>query len=260
MFTKTEAIVLRVHPWSNSSHLVTWLTPAHGRVTTRVKGACRPKSFCLGQYDLFYTCELIFYTRDTGGVHSIREVSPLHLREALRENWRSACAANYYADLACHASVPMQESRAHFNLLQRDLDALCASTPTTADILLHEARLLKLLGFTPHLAHCPHCRTHTNHPVRYSITAAHPLCEHTRPAAPSDHVLTLPLGVLNALSDLFQTGRVSPPENFSLDIRRFLGIFMRHHLELPMSARRTLFDLFSSLPVAPCAPPPRNHT
>ena len=255
MFTKTEAIVLRVHPWSNSSHLVTWLTPAHGRVTTRVKGANRPKSFFLGQYDLFYTCELIFYTRETGGVHSIREASSLNLREPLRDNWRAACAANYYADLAHHASVPMQESRAHFNLLQRDLDALCAATPTTADILLHEARLLKLLGFTPNLAHCPQCHTHPHQPVRYSVTAARPLCEHTRPAAPSDHVLTLPFGVLRALANLFQSGRGFSPENFSLDIRRFLGIFMRHHLELPMSARRTLFDLFNSLPVAPCASP-----
>jgi len=279
MFVKTSAIVLRVHPWSNSSHLVTWITPGHGRVTTRVKGACRPKSMFLGQYDLFYTCELIFYTRDTGGVHSIREVSPLNLREPLRHDWRAASTANYYADLACHVSVPMQESRAHYALLQHDLDALCNATPTLNDILRHEARLLKLLGLSPGLAHCPQCHTHPLQAVRYSVTAAQPLCEHTRPPAHNDRILTVPLGVLTALARLFQergfpirenvqergfairenektTTRIENPrpQNFLLGIRRFLGIFMRLHIDLPMGSRRTLFDLFSSLPARHAQP------
>ncbi len=255
MFTSTEAIVLRVHPWSNSSHLVTWLTPDYGRVTTRIKGACRPKSPFLGQYDLAYTCELIFYTRETGGVHSIREVSPLNLREPLRHNWRAAATANYYIDLAARVTLPMQESRRHFDLLERDLDALCAVTPAIPDILRHEARLLQLLGLFPNLDPCPHCHLHPLQSLRYSISSAKPLCAHTRPPAPSDTLLTLPLGVLHALSRLLNpalsTASSAEPfsaHDFSLGIRRFLGIFIRHHVELSMSTRRTLFDLFSSLP------------
>jgi len=250
MFTKTEAIVLRVHPWSNTSHLVAWLTPCHGRVTTRVKGACRPRSFFLGQYDLFYTCELVYYTRETGGVHSIREVSPLNTREALRENWRSACAANYYAGLAFQTGMPMQESRAHYALLERDLDTLCGGVPHPFDILLHEARLITLLGLAPVLTPCPACHADPARHVRYSLTAARPLCEHTRPAAANDLVLTLPAGVLQALGLLFNAGPAAPPppQKFWLAISRFLAIFMRLHIELPMGARRTLFDLFNSLP------------
>ena len=250
MFTTTEAIVLRVHPWGNTSHLVVWLTPRHGRVTTRVKGACRPKSFFLGQYDLFYTCELVFYTRETGGVHSIREVSPLNPREALRDNWRSACAANYYADLALHTAMPMQDSRAHYRLLENDLDALCGGIPHPSDILSHEARLVKLLGLAPVLTPCPECQAGPARPVRYSVSAARPVCEHTRPPAANDLVLTLPAGVLQALDRLFNAPGTPPcfPQEFWLVIFRFLGIFMRLHIELPMGARRTLFDLFNSLP------------
>ena len=36
---KTEGIVLAIRPWSRTSHIVTWLTPDHGCVTTLVKGA-----------------------------------------------------------------------------------------------------------------------------------------------------------------------------------------------------------------------------
>ena len=76
---KTKGIVLDIHPWSRTSHVTTWLTPDHGPVTTLVKGAVRPKSSFLGQYDLFYTCELVYYARAKSELHAIREVSPLDL-------------------------------------------------------------------------------------------------------------------------------------------------------------------------------------
>jgi phosphoesterase RecJ-like protein len=57
---KTLGIVLSIRPWSQTSHVVTWLT-LNGVITTLVKGALRPKSAFIGQYDLFYTCELVYY-------------------------------------------------------------------------------------------------------------------------------------------------------------------------------------------------------
>ena len=63
--------------------MVSWLTPDTGVVSTVVKGAVRPKSAFLGQYDLFYECELVYYVRERGDAHAIREVSPLKMREGL---------------------------------------------------------------------------------------------------------------------------------------------------------------------------------
>ena len=63
--TKTEAICLDIRPWSRTSHVVRWMTP-DGPVTTVVKGAVRPKSAFLGQYDLNYTCEIVYYSRAKG--------------------------------------------------------------------------------------------------------------------------------------------------------------------------------------------------
>ena len=73
MMEKTKAIVLRITPYSKTSQIVSWITPDHGRLTTLVKGACRPKSAFLGQYDLFYTCEVIFYKNDRHTVHIMKE-------------------------------------------------------------------------------------------------------------------------------------------------------------------------------------------
>ena len=77
---KTQGIVLSIHPWSQTSHVVTWLTPDHGPVTTLVKGAVRTKSAFLGQYDLFYRCDLLYYARASGDLHALREVTPRNLR------------------------------------------------------------------------------------------------------------------------------------------------------------------------------------
>ena len=84
---KTQGIVLAIRPWSQTSHVVTWLTPDHGPVTTLVKGAVRAKSAFLGQYDLFYRCDLLYYARASGDLHALREVTPRNLRERLRGDW-----------------------------------------------------------------------------------------------------------------------------------------------------------------------------
>ena len=92
---KTEAVCLRIYPWSRTSHIVHWLTP-HGRLATVVKGATRPKSAFLGQYDLNYTCEIVYYLGSRGDLHALRECSPENARASLRGN----LAALLLADLA----------------------------------------------------------------------------------------------------------------------------------------------------------------
>ncbi len=84
MIARARAIVLRVFPYSNTSRVVSWLTADHGRVATLIKGSQRPKSLFLGQYDLFYTCELLFYRHERDGLHIARECTPLTRRDRLR--------------------------------------------------------------------------------------------------------------------------------------------------------------------------------
>ena len=124
MIEKTEGIVLRSRPFSRTSRMVTWLTPDFGRVTTVIKGACRPKSFFLGQTDLGYRCELLFYRKERAGAHIAREVFPLDCREALRGNWRASVAASYVCWLLSQVTEPMLASAELYELLDRFLCAL----------------------------------------------------------------------------------------------------------------------------------------
>ena len=72
MILKDEAIILRVYPYGNTSRIMVGLSAAHGKLAVLVKGSQRERSGFLGQYDLFYTCEILFYAREQRNLHFLR--------------------------------------------------------------------------------------------------------------------------------------------------------------------------------------------
>ncbi|MDD4103201.1 MAG: DNA repair protein RecO [Kiritimatiellae bacterium] len=264
MIIHTEATALQIRPWSKTSHMVTWLTPEYGRIVTAVKGACRPKSAFLGQYDLFYTCDLLFYRRERDGVHSIRECSPSALREPLRRCWRSAAAAAYLADLTARVTVSHQEAAAVYDLLNRTLDALPRAPrhDLKALILRYEVNLLAKLGLAPNLDLCPHCHTPDRQWLRFSMTSGRFACPHLAAAAGESAVALhrdvrqLFLTMLDRLTDTAdgdilrhsETDKNRPPPHLLLGLSRFLGMFITFHLEVPPAVRRVAFELLDKNP------------
>ena len=123
---KSEAICLSVTPWSKTSHVVTWLTPS-GRVGTVVKGAVRPKSAFLGQYDLNYTCEIVYYVRAKGELHALRECAPLDRRDALRDDYASLVLAGYFRFLVDRFAPQGPDCADWYATLSAALDALVAN-------------------------------------------------------------------------------------------------------------------------------------
>ena len=159
---KSEAICLSVSPWSRTSHVVSWLTPA-GCVSTVVKGAVRPKSAFLGQYDLNYTCEIVYYARAHGELHALRECAAVERRDALRSDWRSLSAAGYMRLLAGRLAPQGPECESWHGLLACALDRLskCASDVSAASaerrqlrqaaLVAFELEALHLLGLSPEI-------------------------------------------------------------------------------------------------------------
>ena len=257
---KSQALCLSVRPFSKTSQMVTWLTLDHGRVTTPVKGAQRPKSAFIGRYDVGYTCELVFYAREREGVHHIRECTPLLLREGLRGSWRAAEAAAYACDLTMRAAQPGMANPALFRALGDLLDTLpaCAPHEATLALLWFESTLLHAVGLGPDFAPCPQCAPT---PRRlFSVEEGRFLCEHRPSRLRTPPTLTLhddvpalyrrflgePLAKTlleaRAADRRDDLGRPEPfPGIFGL--RRFLGVFLSAHLDLPPGPRRTALDL-----------------
>ena len=241
---KTQGIVLTVHPWSRTSHVVTWLTPDHGPVTTLVKGAVRPKSAFLGQYDLFYTCDILYYARATADLHALREVTPRTFRENLRGRWRETALAGYAAGLVKDLAPANAEAAAWFSFLDSLLTRLentggsqlvaTASGGTRAcasalqELVRLEMEILQLAGWAPDFSNMdPHAEW-----TPFAIDLGR--CgEGTRTVRLSPRTVAV-LNRPDASGHALETVK---------DAVRFLGVFLAFHIERPPDIRRALVSL-----------------
>ena len=227
---KTEGIVLQISPWSRTSHVVTWLTPDYGPVTTLVKGAVRPKSAFLGQYDLFYTCDLLYYARAHGDLHALREVMPTCRRDAIRGRWRETSLAGYAADMMRDLTPSGSEAREWYMFLSRFLDDLAKEDGTLHQtcrrmLIRLEMGLLKLSGLAPDFSNMDPGAAWTEFSIDRGCCGS------------GVRTVRLTPTVVAALRGVPGAGEE--------EAVRFLGIFLAYHLERPIDVRRSLVSLIS---------------
>jgi len=240
---KTQAVVLRVSPFSRTSHVVTWLTPEFGNLATVVKGACRPKSSFLGQYDLYYTCELLFYARERNGLHIARECSPLNMRTALRTNWRASACASYLCDLVSRVSVRGHQHEI-YDLTVGALDSLCADGASSQFLFWAELKLLECLGLSPQLNKCPACDRRLDNiaSTDFSHDRGGVLCRNCAQhqgrtvTRVQPDVLAMLRNWQRAASPRAATSTKCKPEQLAA-FREILGIFLPYHLDMPTMPR-----------------------
>jgi len=250
---KTQAIVLRFYPYSNTSRVVSWLTPAFGRITTIIKGSQRPKSLFLGQYDLFYTCELVFYARERSGVHIARECSPLKTRESFRSDWKAAAAASYLCDLISRVNTPDAPHSGIFELLDSGLDYLAANGAVIPFIHWFELKLLAVLGFAPRLTHCIHCgsellpgarRTKFSHARGGILCSACGPGAGDAPAPTAPDILAMLTGWQRSQSPQAATSTQCTPWQLE-EIEKLLGLFLSYHLDTALPARSIALEVMN---------------
>lgn len=223
---KCEAVCLSVRPWSRTSHVVSWLAP-HGKVATSVKGAVRPKSAFLGQYDLNYNCEIVYYARARGEIHALRECTPLSMREGLRGDFRALAVAGYFRSIAERFAPHGEECEEWHALLSEALDRLSSRVQDTEEILsemlFFDMKVLSLLGLRPEVESISGAfalRGERSLPVSEAVAAL--LCAVARSESPVQSVLQV-----------------------ALDAARVIGIYYTIHLDLPPDARRAVLGMVS---------------
>ena len=227
---KTQGLVLAIRPWSQTSHVVTWLTPDHGPVTTLVKGAVRAKSAFLGQYDLFYRCDLLYYARASGDLHPLREVTPCNLREHLRGNWRATALAGYAADLVKDLAPASAEAAAWFSFLDALLSRLENTGGSLQELVRLEMEILQLAGWAPDFSNMDPRAEWT--PFAIDLGRCGEGARTVRLSPRTVAVLARPDAPGHALETV-------------KDAVRFLGVFLSYHIERPPDIRRALVSLIS---------------
>ena len=223
---RAKAVCLEIRPWSRTSHVVTWLTEA-GRVATAVKGAVRPKSAFLGQYDLNYTCDVVYYARARGELHAMRECFPLERRDALRDDFRALALADYFRRTVRDLAPSGPDCADWMRLLEDSLDALAGRPAGSAApgrwlrrLLSFEMAALALAGLAPDLGGDETGGFQLRGERRMPVTGEVAACLGDPEAEKNPKIL--------------------------LDAARVIGVFYAFHLDCASDVRRTVLRMISN--------------
>ena len=154
MIESTTGLILRTRPLTETSLIVSWLTPDFGRMTTVARGARRPKSPFAGKLDLFYLADLSFQRSRRSELHTLREVSLRETRGALRHELGYLQQASYGAALIEQTTETETPLPAVFELMTGFLKHLPRHPPQPQTIFAFEIKLLNELGLKPDLMKC----------------------------------------------------------------------------------------------------------
>jgi DNA repair protein RecO (recombination protein O) len=145
---RTEAIVLRLQPVTESSLLVTWFTREFGKLKTLAKGARRPKSSFRGKIDLFYLDEIVFLRSKRSDLHLLQDCFLDDPHRKLRNTVETLTAASYVCELVEVGTEREDANPKIFELLAGILGELeRAGEP--ALLIWFELQLLAATGWKP---------------------------------------------------------------------------------------------------------------
>jgi DNA repair protein RecO (recombination protein O) len=146
---RSQGIILRLHPFSETSLIVRWLTPDLGRVATLARGSLRPKSPLRGRLDLCYLAQLTLVPSRRGTLHTLKEVELRETFPLLRHNYDALRHAAYAVQLIERVTETDTPLPGLFELLLDFLTDLAQHGPDTLRVLAVELRLLAWSGQAP---------------------------------------------------------------------------------------------------------------
>jgi DNA repair protein RecO (recombination protein O) len=145
---RAEAVVLRLHPVTESSLIVTWFTREFGKLKTLAKGARRPKGPFRGKIDLFYRDEILFLRSRRSDLHLLHDCFLEDPHRKLRGSVRTLAAASYATELVEIATEAEDPNAKLFELLVAVLDSLEGAV-NAAVVIWFELQVLAATGWAP---------------------------------------------------------------------------------------------------------------
>ncbi len=155
---QTDALVLRVFPWSETSCIATLYTRDFGKVTVVAKGVRRPKSPFEAALDLLSICRIVFIPKAGDALSLLTEAK---LTKRFRAGTRDLLRlyAGYYVCELLDRFTDRDDRQADvFDLAVDTLDALAREElDIRAVVLRWEMQLLRMLGHLPTWDNCSQC-------------------------------------------------------------------------------------------------------
>lgn len=244
-----RALVLRRHPYSESSLVVSVLTRRAGLVRLLARGAYRPRSRFYAVLDYFDELELEWAPPKRGELGTLKSGDVVRRRRSLTRDLRRYRAANSALELTTLGCRPGHPETRLFDLLSATLDRLDAGEAPGATLARFELDFLRTHGLTPALERCAACggaAPGSGRPPRvgFSAGAGGRLCARcaadTR--ASGGRVGTMPLDVLDAAARMLRGEAPALAPEALERLRDFVERFLGYHLGTQPRSHRAFLD------------------
>jgi DNA repair protein RecO (recombination protein O) len=181
---RSECYVLRKIPLRETSWIVTFLTPDHGKLKGIVKGARQPKSKWSHTFEPFTRAEIVYYEKLRSHLHLITDSSVISLHEKIRRELWLLSYASYLCELV---DLLLEEHEAQtevFALFDETLSALeSGELQAHLAVRAFEWKLLKQLGLMPRLFDCMSCGEPTAGRILFNPAQGGVFCSRCRTRA-----------------------------------------------------------------------------
>ncbi len=235
---RTEAVVLRGVDFSETSRIVTFLSPDRGRMACMAKGAKRKKSPFAGLLDTFNRLELVYYWKDGRDVQTLGEGSLLDGYPSLKGDLGRVTYGAFPLEVAYKAAHENEPSQALFEVLVRGLEGLEAwQGDARTHCCWQVFGLLSAAGFEPALDACVECGASVSASPSFSYTGG-VVCGR----CPSDRKLSA--AEYDALRAMAQGVDACPPLEAGKNIFALLRHFAARQLESDFRSVRVIEQMF----------------
>lgn len=236
---ETEGVVIRGIDFSESSRIVTFLTPQRGRVVCMAKGIRRPKSALGPLLDNMNRVELQLYWKESRSIQILSDVALLDSHGPIKKDLDKLTTAALPIEIASRTAHDNEPSEALYATLVNGLHDL---TTWEGDALTHACwlslHLLAAGGFAPALDRCS-LTGRTDLGSRPGFTYS---CGVVATGQPRDRAITPE--ALATLHKLMLNDDTCPSVKITWDTFTLLRHYAARQLETDLRSARVLEQLY----------------
>lgn len=233
---KTDALVIRLADFSESSRVVTIFTREHGKVAALAKGAKRLRGPFEAALDLLSECRVVFIRKSSGGLDLLTEAQLIKRFVPAGKDLNTLYGGYYIAELLDGLTEPHDP---HTELYDAAIASLASlSNPGDARIAIaqFELTLLREIGRLPDFDACSICHRPIvlGDAARYWVSQGGLICSQC--GRPEYQHTEIHAGTIALVRRLVETDRVlaarlsiTPPQ--FRELRHLLTAAISHSLE-----------------------------
>ncbi|MBI4557460.1 MAG: DNA repair protein RecO [Candidatus Hydrogenedentes bacterium] len=235
---RTEAIVLRGVDFSETSRVVTFLSPHRGRMACLAAGAKRAKAGMAASLDTFNRVELVYYWKDSRTMQKLGEVALIDGYPGIKNDLAKAVYGALPLELAYKIAHENEPSPPLYATMVTGLESFAKwSAGPDVHATWQGLQLLSAAGFAPALDHCARCGRKVDTPTGFAFDGG-ATCSN----CPTDRRLT-PTGFA-ALLALSGSREFCPPLEQTGDIFELFCGFAARQLDSDLRSVRVIRQIY----------------